>query len=124
MNLLSVSGTMLHRQSHGYFLARRFFAGDLKREVFVTVVDIKNRRSYYGYLFLTEKNALLTILKNRECQVYAFDRQDRYEQVPADPERLRRALTDTGYDINLYVSTSHPVSFIKINSDYLLLSDV
>ncbi len=128
MQLLLSTSSRFHRYTHGFWLARRFFKGELQREVFVTIHDTKLKVSTYGYLFLTQKAAFLFVSSGISLTsgVYKLEPTDTFELLSETSDKdLATLLQGTGFEKSLRFSVSNPIALIGINNrEYLLLTDI
>jgi len=109
--------------THNYFVARKFFKGDLQREIHVTVYDPVLDMSSYGDLFVCQKNVLLSINTGLtyEAGIYEFEMNDIFSQVTSDDELLTKVLNKTGEATTLTSKTVNEKPLIWVNKQFLIL---
>ncbi|MEI8232167.1 MAG: hypothetical protein WCG44_00305 [bacterium] len=112
---------------HGYYLAKKFFKGPLEREFLVTLYDKQSKLSYFGYIYVTRKNALLVVDSFAEVgylnEFESTDKLSVIENVPQDT--LKRSMESEGkYQITLSIKTANPISYIELNDRFLLILNI
>lgn len=125
MILLKSNTSWFHKVTHGFFLAQKYFFGKFKREVFLTVYDLKLNKSCYGYLFISENRILLSIMRNLSdlSGIYGLEKDDLLNLV--DNQNLQTIInTGIGNERYYKVSTTNPIAFINLNNKYLLLINI
>ena len=114
------------RSTHGYFIAKKHFAGKYLREVLLTVYDKKSQKSCYGYIYVCESNILLVVAKRLSFDpgVYEFERNDDVSIIE-DIKNLKSILTsDPAKEFYFNVSTNSPKSALLVNQQLILLTNV
>lgn len=126
MKLLEENLTQIQKLSHGYFLAKKHFVGDYKREVFLTVFDLKLNRSCYGYLFISENSVLLTLMKDLSDKkgVHEIEADDQLSIVDDEISLSKIINSDSGGEKYGKVSTLNEICFINLNNQYILLINI
>jgi hypothetical protein len=124
MKLLVDSGESLsNRATHGFFLAKKFFQGKLKREVFLTVYDPSLGKSVYGYFFICERCVLLSINRglSDKAGIYLIEPSDNLEIVEDESKLGSIVNSNVRGERYLKVSTLNKICFIFLNKKYLIL---
>lgn len=117
--------SFFNKTTHGYFLAKKFFIGKFKREVFLTLYDIKLNKSCYGYLFLSDGKVLMTIIRDLSdlAGVYELEKNDLLLVV--DDQDIQTVI-NTGIRTERYhtVTTTNPIAYLSLNNKYILLASI
>lgn len=126
MDLLKSNTSWFHKATHGFFLAKKYFSGKFKREVFLTVYDFKLNKSCYGYLYITDSDVILSMIRDLSdpSGIYKLEKNDLLNLI--NNQNLQ-TIVNTGMGSEKYyykVSTTNPISFLNLNNRYLLLINI
>ncbi|PJE66716.1 hypothetical protein COU93_02845, partial [Candidatus Shapirobacteria bacterium CG10_big_fil_rev_8_21_14_0_10_36_6] len=126
MVFLNNNFSWFHRSTHGFFLAKKYFKGKYKREIFLTVYDPKLDKSCYGYLFICEDNVILSILHDLtdSSGVYELDSSDILSIIEDDIGLGRIINSDKNGEKYAKVSTLNKICYVNLNDKYLLLINI
>jgi hypothetical protein len=112
--------------AQGYYVAKSFFRGKFLREVFLTVYDKKLQKSTWGYLFICEHNVLLAMMDDLTdpSGIYELEKSDGIASVGESTGDLTKILNATGEEFSFSIKTNHPISYIRLTDNYLLLCNI
>lgn len=126
MRLLNSDLSWFHRSTHGYFLAKKYFLGKYKREVFLTIYDPKMNESCYAYLFICEENILISIVHtlSDEKGIYEIEPSDKLTLIE-DESMLNKVInSDRAGEKYANISTLNKICFVGMNDKYLFLINI
>ncbi|PIR63134.1 MAG: hypothetical protein COU64_06155 [Candidatus Pacebacteria bacterium CG10_big_fil_rev_8_21_14_0_10_40_26] len=127
MKNLPAKISILDRYTHGYFKAKNYFNKKLKKEVFITIFDTKNKISSYGYIFLCERNVLIFVqkLEDKSNVLLELEKSDSIESVVESEYFLTKIFNLTpSAEKNLDVVSTHSIKYLLLNQRYLILCDI
>ncbi len=122
---LNTNVSLVHKLTHGYFIASKYLSGKLQREVVLTIYDSVIGQSASAYMFLSDSKVVLVISSNLgdlPSSLYEIEKSDKFEII--EQADLKKVLNSPESEQNLLIKTSHPISWIRLNSRFLLLTDI
>lgn len=127
MKKVADSRSILDRYLHGFYLAKKYFQGDLKKEILVTIYYSKGQETSHGYMYLCERNVLLFVqrLNNESNVLWEFEDGDQVKSVSGNTESLTKIFNQTSQtERNINIVTTNPIKYLQVNDEYLILCDV
>lgn len=126
MILLDSNFSWIHKSTHGYFLAKKYFDYKYKKEIFLTIYDPKLNKSCYGYLFICDGKVLLSILNNLSDAngIYEIEITDQFSIVDNETSLYKIINSDNGGEKYADVSTLNKICLVNLNNKYILLINI
>lgn len=111
---------------HGFFAAKKYFKGEFRREIFLTIFDVKLNQSAFGFMFVCKQNVILVIKSNLTDRsgIYELESSDALSITENDID-LKKVLNSGGsVEYSFNISTTDPINFINLNNKYILLLNI
>ncbi len=104
---------------------RAYFKGIYYRAVPATVFDKTNGQNTVGVIYVCAQNVLLLLqTHSTHGQLYQLEIKDTFRTLDQDNELLKKAANDqSAMRRFINVKTSHPVTFVELNSRYIFIID-
>lgn len=133
MQILASKLPFFYRYIPPYFVVKRFLQGKLLREIWITYYDKEASQAFKGRMYLTDQNLIIYLYNYRGIKPGAFASGIVKQLTDADKLTV---IADTEFDLNRFysaaayaeknfsISVSHPVSFVGINEEAVLVCGI
>ncbi len=110
----------------GYFVAKKYFKGKFRRQIWLTVYDLKLNTSTWGYLFICQENVILLLRSGLSdgIGVYKIEVGDTLSIIQDGPDLKRIVNSDKSGEKSFYVKTTNPICYVNVNDSYLWLMSI
>lgn len=116
-----------HRSTSNYFLVRDYLEGPLIRSVYLTIYDIEGKSSSWATMFISQKHVIICTTSrtpNLNEGLHELEASDIFSVIPGNSSQLKTILNATGDEQSFKYFTTNPISFIHLNKNFLLLTDI